>query len=336
MRKKILAGKPLATAILLALVAGCSGGFSLAPQPASLAQAPGNLPRSPQAFQTWISDPVAVTTADFVSDFNNEVVDIINPSTKKLIGQISGLNNPEGLASNPDGTGKKLYEVDQGTQSIHVYSPPYTGSPVIIPDTGFFPIGIHVDKNGNIFVANQASGGGHGNAVEYVHGSKSPKALPGGPTAVEFVTVDSKGNVWGDGFNALDQPEVGHWPLISGTYHTFVKSAIALKFPGGLEFDSKGNLLLCDQQGAADGGAIIHVYDIPAGKHTPSKSITVQTNGSQVVTFALHDAENELIAPNATHGYVKLVSYPGGVALGHYFPPVGVFIGSASIPEPGP
>ena len=336
MRTNIFAGKLLATSILLALVAGCSGGSHLTPAPQSVANFSANPQRSSQVFHTWVSDPAALTTADFVSDFNNQVIDIINPSTKKLIGQISGLNNPEGLASNPAGTGTKLYEVDQGTQSIHVYSSPYTGSPTIIPDTGFFPIGIHVDKNGNIFVANQSSGSGHGNAVEYVHGSKTPKTLPGGPTAVEFVTTDSKGNVWGDGFNSLDQPEVGDWPLVSGTYHTFVKSAIALKYPGGLEFDSKGNLLLDDQQGAADGGAIVHVYDIPAGKHTPSKSITVQTNGSQVETFALHDAENELIAPNATHGYVKLVSYPGGAALGHYFPPVGVFIGSASIPEPGP
>jgi hypothetical protein len=360
MRMKILAGKLLATAISLALFAGCSGGSHLPPapqslnqssvaqQPVFLSQALGptnhtgianfnpNLPRNPQVFHTWIIDPAAATTDDFFSDFLNEVIDIFDPSTKKMVGQIAGLNNPEGLASNPDGTGTKLYEVDQGTESIRVYSAPYTKTPEIIPDTGYYGIGIHVDKSGDIFVANQTNDGGTppGDVVEYVHGSKTSKKLPGGPREPEFVTTDSKGNLWGDGYTTTGT-EVGEWPLVSGVYKTFVKSKITLKSPGSLEFDSKGNLLLCDQEGAADMGAIIHVY--PAGKTTPSKSITVQTNGSQVVTFALHDAENELVAPNATHGYVKLVSYPAGDPLGHYFPTsASVLIGSASIPEPGP
>ena len=347
MRKKILTAKLLAKAISLAFVAGCSSGSHLTPapqsaEPYSLPRGPDSVSRAPEAMNpgtqvhSWVSDAAAVTTADFVSDFNNEDVDIINPKTKALIGQIKGLSNPEGLASNPAGTGKNLYEVDQGTQSIHVYAPPYTGTPKIIPDTNFFAIGIHVDSHGNIFVANQSSGGGsgNGNAIEYVHGSTTHKVLPGGPAAVEFVTVDSKGNVWGDGFNSLQQPEIGYWPLVSGTYHTFRKQPIALKYPGGLAFDNKGNLLLDDQQGAANLGSIIHVY--APGKFTPSRSITIQTNGSQIETFALHDAENEIIAANTTHGYVKLISYPSGSPLGFYFPPVGVFIGSASIPEPGP
>lgn len=340
MRFRTQLGSLFSLAAAASLIAGCSGGGG-SQLPAQSNQSPTSLVRQaspmyhsgisnsakPVVFSSkvtgsWSSDLTAVTNRVLVADTTNNDIAIFNFNTGKQIGTIGGLSAPEGLATDKTAN---LYESDTGTQRIQIYASPYTGSPKVIQEHGYYPVGIHVDAHNNIWVANICSGSGGscsggGNTVEIKAGTTKPVALSGGPYRAYFVTTNAAGNVWADGQDSSGNPVIGYW---KGGTGSFKAVNIALNFPGGLQFDPAGNLLLDDQLGdPSNGGSILDV--IPPGSTTPSQQITLQTTGDDVVTFQLGVGAARVFAPGYLGGSVNVINYKTNTITGSLTPnPVG-------------
>ncbi|MBV9718823.1 MAG: hypothetical protein JOZ77_05860 [Candidatus Eremiobacteraeota bacterium] len=91
----------------------------------------------------------------FVSDESGNVVDIYLQSGKnKMVGQITGLSYPQGIATD---TQDNLYIANSDASNVLVYAPPYTGSPkLILNDTGYYPQGVAISKKGLVAVVNSS------------------------------------------------------------------------------------------------------------------------------------------------------------------------------------
>jgi hypothetical protein len=92
----------------------------------------------------------------FVSDYANNVVDIyLQGGKNKMVGQITGLNGPGGLATDSNGN---LYIANYGGSTggnVTVYAPPYTGSPTLtLDDPGYSPYTVAVSSSGVAAVVN--------------------------------------------------------------------------------------------------------------------------------------------------------------------------------------
>lgn len=267
--------------------------------------------------QMQFSRETSSGNAAFVADPSSNSIQVFNPKTKLLIATIRGLSDPEGLAANVLGGTAHLYESDFGSQTIRHYTAPYRRAPQILSDARFFPLGLYLDAHGDLWVANYCGGSlgsclSAGNVVEYKSGSTTPVALVGGPKNPRNITSDASGNIWASGFEqAPFNPVIGYW---TGGTGSFKRVNISLVFPGGMEFDKAGNLLIDDREGAPDGASIINLY--PHGVTIPSRTIVVQTNGDDVPSFVL-DAKNSLLyAPQFQSGATQIISYPAGKLLG--------------------
>ena len=111
---------------------------------------PGVMSHGPIAVHPFV-DVAAVLKSKieiFVSDAENNVVNIYNTSGK-LLGQIVGLSEPQGIAA--DGRAN-LYVVDTANSAVQIYAPPYNKPPKTLADPGEYPAGVAVTYNGE-FVA---------------------------------------------------------------------------------------------------------------------------------------------------------------------------------------
>jgi len=209
----------------------------------------------------------------------------------------------------------------------------------VLNDSGFFPVGVHVDARGNVYVANICSGSnnacsGAGDTIEFIAGSHTATTLAGGPGRAYFVSTDARGNVWVDGQTSSSDPsaEIGYFSAASGS---FVPVGIRLVFPGGLTFDRSGNLLLDDQAGAANGGSILNIYKPGATK--PSASIALQSEGDDVIDIALGTAQARIFAPDYFTNTAAVITYPAGLDVNSLSPltsgaPAAVAVTPATVP----
>lgn len=316
-------------AAAISLIAGCSGGGSqlpatsqseLTPQQVTTQQSFGramlhqfspypsidgelflpNLRSSP----TWFSpDAAGTTTYTFVADEIGGAIEIFDQKSHEQIGSIGGFYYPTGLAT--DGNGS-LYVADFG--HIRIYAAPYTGTPKVIKLTDKYPIGLHVDKAGNLWVAIVCSGTfrnctGPGGLIEFKSGSSKPVTLAGAPARSFFVATNSAGDVWIDGQTSSGQSTIGYFKGGTGAY---IPSKITFVFPGSVQFDSKDNLLVVDQYGHGS-GSILDVY--APGKIKPTNSIRLSF-GDDVVEAALSSDMTEIFAPLFGAGTTNILRYP--------------------------
>lgn len=69
-----------------------------------------------------------------------------------MVGQITGLSAPLGLAID---VADNLYVGNQDSPTVPVYAPPYTGAPILTPNTtGYLPQGVAVSAKGVVAVMN--------------------------------------------------------------------------------------------------------------------------------------------------------------------------------------
>jgi hypothetical protein len=102
----------------------------------------------------------------FLSDDANNVVDIYDPNDKQLVGQLTGFDQPQGLATSRDGT---LYVADTGNSQVEVYDQPYSTTPSeTLADTGEYPAAVAVSDRGVLAVVNMVDTTGKpGNVIFY-------------------------------------------------------------------------------------------------------------------------------------------------------------------------
>jgi hypothetical protein len=152
----------------------------------------------------------------FVADYNNGVVNIYRQGNPKKVGQITGLNAPNGLTTD---TAANLYVaiLANGHSQVFVYAPAYTGPPTLTLDDGInLIINVAVSRSGVVAVANYCAQpscpSGSGNVNFYAPNATTPCATVADPANFAYIygdAFDDKGNLFIDGQNPAYSGIVG-------------------------------------------------------------------------------------------------------------------------------
>src|ERR1700760_4600257 len=156
------------------ILSACSG-----PQPSGSSVVPGSgAARAGKSTQP----------TEFVSDWNNDVVDVIKGGVAVRSIDVTG---PEGLTVDAE---HNLYVTNVAGSNVLVYAPPYTGSPIVLDDAGYRPSDVAVDANGNVAIAStQSNAYGLGSVAFYPKGATEPAR-----------TIVANGRFAGDYYCAFD------------------------------------------------------------------------------------------------------------------------------------
>jgi hypothetical protein len=274
----------------------------------------------------------AASVKIFVSDVTIGVVNIYHPNGT-LIAQLTGFNEPQGLATDAKGN---LYVADTGNSRIQIYAPPYTGSPTTLSDPGEYPAGVSVLNNGKFVAVTNVmdTSGGQGSVILYTNGTAGSPIFNSDFLEVYLCGFDAKGNLYVDGSNSFGAVEVGEIAKLTtgGTTLTTLAYNNAISFPGGVEVTTKGEIAIGDQLGAA-----IYSYNPPKGGSLGSPvETTPLTGSSDVVTFAFKKYNKFLWTADAVNADSNKFAYPGGGSALRTIPvtggPVGVAIVPAQVP----
>ena len=278
----------------------------------------------------------ATVTKIFVSDAINNVVNIYNPAGK-MIGQLTGFSQPQGLATDTKGN---LYVADTGNSQILVYAPPYTKAPKKLADPGYFPAGVAVVTIGTstyVGVSNicSAPSCGPGGFIVYKNGKAQKPIMSSLISRVYFVGFDAKGNLYADGQDSTSAVVIGEIANAATTGKTFkvLKTGNAISFPGGIEVTTKGLIALDDQNGAS-----IFSYNPPKNGSLGNPVATTALTGSgDAVTFTFTNDNKDIWTADAANAASLEFAYPkGGSAVKTIAVTGGQPIGVAVIPAPLP
>jgi hypothetical protein len=221
----------------------------------------------------------------YLSGSNGNVV-----PTDTISGANTGLDSPGGIAVD---SGGNIYVTNDGAltsnpDDITVYSPGSNGNvtptATLYPLGLAYPLGIVVDSNGNLYVANDGSIEGSVDAITvYPPNNPVPSETIGLDTALNLpaaITVDPSGNVYvtneGSVFGGLDSVNVyppGSYANVPPTA-AIVGTNTGLAQPLGV-MNSNGNLYVANSTGGADGQGSVTVYPTSSnGNVAPTATIS--------------------------------------------------------------
>jgi hypothetical protein len=261
----------------------------------------------------------------FVSDAGDETVDLFGYKSLKLLDQITGLSEPQGMCSHK----KTAWLANTGGSDFIHYNA--AGKVIgILPDPGEYPVGCAVDKRGDLAGANIIStNSGPGSVSIWAGGHGSPTNYPiTGMTRVYFLAYDPHGNLFADGSDASGTFELAELAKGASAFVPLTVDGATINFPGNLQY-AYGALAIGDQSGSA-GHSIVYQAHV---------SGTVATIVSKTELNDALDAVASCITPfgtiivtDAADLEVQIYAYPGGGSPLHTIQGFGQPIGCAFIP----
>jgi hypothetical protein len=248
------------------------------------------------------------TTLIFVSDSENNVVNIYNKVGGALVGQLAGFNEPQGIAVDNQGN---LYVANTSGNNILVYAPPYTALTATYDDLGQFPAGVSAFGNGKFVAVTNILGAGFGPGSITVFKSGVAVATITDPSIAEafFCGFDLDGNLYFDYFDASFTAQIGEIAAATrkGTTFTPLTSGVALEFPGGVEVGKK-NIAVDDQD-----AKVIYTFAPPVGSSLGSPIFTTPLSGSgDAVTFYFGPTFKDVWVADAENADAADYLYPAG------------------------
>jgi hypothetical protein len=294
-----------ATTSFAAALAGCS------------ASSPGAVPSSPSllAISPRVADPtlgVLSTEATskgilFVANGRNNAVDIYDKNPPNaLLGVITkGIVGPNGMAVDAAGD---LFVANTDNQTVTEY-PPGSTKPSKTYTKGFNghlltnPLNVAVGNDGTLYLVNYTFVGNGSEVLEYPRHSLNPSLRISIPGGAEGLALDHNNNLYVS-YNG----QAGGQILKFAPHSTTGKDlGIVFGFAGGLAFDGKGNLVVCDQTAPA-------IYVFPPGATKPSKTITTGFRDPYHIAFGQH-FHRLYVADSVGHD-LPIYSYPAGTIVG--------------------
>ncbi len=273
-------------------------------------------------------DPKAVyKPLVFVSGSNANFVDIfLQGDHNKQVGQITGLATPGGLAAD---AARNLYVVNQGTSNVPVYSPPYTGAPVMtLDDTANCPGAVAVSPKGVVAVTSYGvkpcaypfQGGG---VSFYAKNSTTAcKTLLPDPSKFSFVygaAFDHAGNLYVTGVYGSNEGILGK---IKGGCNAkkieVLSTTNTINTAYGIQVDKAGRIAVLDSYDISYPFSYIYTYNPPIkgslGAPVSTTSLNVQ---NETTSFAFVASGKALYATELggmSTDYVDQYDYPAGGA----------------------
>jgi hypothetical protein len=322
--------------VFAVLLVACFVGVALAADshtnPASVAR-PDVVSGAPIAVHPFVN--VAAMLAPgikiFVSDALNSIVDIYNPSGK-LLGQLAGLSEPQGIAADSKGN---LYVADTVNSRIQIYAPPYNKKPKTLNDPGQYPVGVSVLNKGEFVAVMNISSttGGPSSIVLYKNG-KAVKTISSPSSRVYFGAFDGNGNLYVDGEDSNGEVVLGEIAKLttSGKILSSLTYTGTILFPGGIEVTTAGKIAIGDQEAGT-----IYTFKQPKKGSLGSPVDTTPLTGSgDAATFAFTKSNKDLWIADAINGAAKYAYPAGGNPLKIFSIPGAEPIGVALVPAAVP
>ena len=293
MRTVSFLGNTFAAGAAAAMLAGCASAV-----PSSAAAVPAVQARHPL---NKASHAVA-----FLSDFNNDVIDIIDNQ-----GNVTTLpaTGPEGLAVDAK---HNLYVVNAAYSDVMIFAPPYNGSPKVLANAGVMPIGVAVDRKGDVAVASVGTfSTGVGAVVFYGKGALKPTNIVDANREFAgdyYCAFDANGNLYVTSKNGSGPFEAGEIVGgITGTAVTPLTTKNLVQYPSGIAVTGDGKIAILDQSQKGS-TATIYTYNPPKGHSFGNPIATTELAGANdAVAFAFTDRGRQVFSGDTyyTVGRVK-------------------------------
>jgi hypothetical protein len=168
----------------------------------------------------------------------------ITPATPSAAAS-AALQTMQSRAVRPHAKAQQIYVSDEGAGAVFIY-PAGVNNPTptaTITDGINDPLGIAVDVNGSLYVANHAGGSGSGAVTVYKAGSTHPSLTITQVSEPNSVAVDSHGTLY-VGENASNTTEIAEFAPggTSPMKTVFPTEITGFPFMGGMAIDKAGNL----------------------------------------------------------------------------------------------
>lgn len=304
---------------LASLLAGCTSGGSLQP----LAVRPSNqLVSHAPVGRSWILPAAKKSDLLYVSDLLAQVVDIYTYAPGyKMVGQLTGFFNPEGLCVDLKGNVYVTNVTNDGVYQITEFAHGSTSALRTLSDPDGRPNGCSVDPTtGNLAVADFWGPTERiGNVAVYPKASGTPTAYSNSNIYYYYYCgYDDKGNLFVDGETEASVFGLGELSKGSSTLN-FINIDETIYLPGGVQWD--GKYLAVGDQVAVKHNFTSTIYQLSVnGSEATTVTTMVLTGSSQVAQFwipRIHNGAkrhygNRLIGPNQNGKDTLIWDYPAG------------------------
>jgi hypothetical protein len=304
---------------LAGILGGCSGaGSTLQPAVAPHAKTPAQ----GAASASWILPEAKNQDLLYISDLDAQGVFIYTYGHGyKLVGELTGFFNPEGLCDDKAGDVYVTNDTGSGVHQISEYAHGGTSQIRTLNDPDGRANGCSVDpKSGDLAVANEWGASDQiGNVAVYPHASGSPVSY-NNPNIYYyyFCGYDNKGNLFVDGETQGSVFGLGELAKGGNTLN-FISVNETIYLPGGVQWD--GKYLAVGDQVAVKQNFTSTVYDFAIkGSVGTAVNTMVLTGSKQVSQFWIplvdssrkHRVGTRLIGPNEYGGNTLIWDYPSG------------------------
>lgn len=313
-----------------ASIAACSGGN---PQPAIPGAAgagfrPSRIASATRRFSAALTTPVSTGARSatwmrpartrrrvYIADFVANRVAVLD-GAGNLIGGIGGLTNPNGVFVD---SSHDLWVANEYAGNVLEFARGATRPKAILADTGALPVDVTVCPNGTVFASNLYTGSsGPGGISVYANGKRRPTGAltyPGQGWNY-FVTCDSENNVFTTLFLDANNTTGGVVEYPGGKQSGAMSLGVPLSFPGGIQIDAAGNLLVNDQQARM-------VTEYSEGGSPTGKSLTYGDGRNDWVQIATADGGRIVAGADAYLNQGTALFFPSGKPQRAYHVPYG-------------
>lgn len=282
-----------------ALLAGCNAA-SLQTTPSSQARQLATAQTRPDRAHSWMAPDAMSGDLLYVADAQTFDVSVYSYPKGKLVGTLTGLNDPTGLCTDKSGN---VWIVNEGASNLVEYAHGGTSPIATLGDPGQEPRSCSVNlRNGALAVSNIfTTSFTQGSVSIYARAKGTPKTYSD-PNLYEanYLGYDDRGNLFIDGFNTSFAFAFAELPA-----HATAIKDIALNqsigFAGGVQWDGK-YVAVGDQDTNS-------IYQVAGATGTVVGS-TPLTGGADVEQFWKQG--RKVVGPNASAGTVGFWNYPAG------------------------